>query len=151
MPIIIQANLQRSPLAQNLLDQIAREHDADLLIVSEQHHDLQGQGWHSDLLHTAAIWIRNALKHPVESTGSEAEFVWVKTGNTTYISVYLTPSDKIADLEHHDSRGTAVVEMAARLDLMIPNQGNVPTLRRTGKRGTVIDLPCHLRNHAESQ
>ena len=38
------------------------------------------------------------------------------------------------------SRGMAVVEMAYRLDLTILNEGGVATFRRSGCRGTIIDI-----------
>ncbi|XP_014211318.1 uncharacterized protein LOC106641412 [Copidosoma floridanum] len=39
-----------------------------------------------------------------------------------------------------DSRGRAVLEMAARLDLIVMNSGSLATFRRTGNRGTIIDF-----------
>ena len=56
---ILQANLNRSKVANDLLHQIAREKDADLLLISEQYVYGQTSPWYSDDLGTAAIWIPN--------------------------------------------------------------------------------------------
>ena len=42
--------------------------------------------------------------------------------------------------ENTDSRGTAVVEMAARVGLLVLNRGTVTIFRRPGYRQTIIDI-----------
>ena len=42
--------------------------------------------------------------------------------------------------EDTDTTGTAVIEMAARLGLIVLNRGNVTTFRRPGYRQTIVDV-----------
>ena len=42
--------------------------------------------------------------------------------------------------ENTDTRGKAIVEMAARVGLIVPNRGTVTTFRRPGYRQTIIDI-----------
>ena len=170
---VLQGNLGRSSLAQDLLMQTAFEGMVDLTIVSEQYLDMNNRGWYADITGTAALWVRNPKAFPVSSFGRGDGFVWVKSGEDTVISVYLSPNDRVAmfrkklgeledfarNLEGHVvmagdfnakalewgmswscSRGTAVVEMAYRLDLSILNDGVPTTFRRSGCRGTIIDI-----------
>ena len=39
-----------------------------------------------------------------------------------------------------DSRGKRILEFAARIGLMVMNEGNTPTFRRTGQQGTIPDI-----------
>ena len=55
--------------------------------------------WYTDTLGTAAIWIPNPAKVPVEAHGNGSGFVWVRSRGVTSVSCYLTPSDNIADFQ----------------------------------------------------
>ncbi|XP_033222625.1 uncharacterized protein LOC117176482 [Belonocnema kinseyi] len=173
MAVIIQGNLGRSSLAADLLTQIAAEHKADLLIISEQYCGMGGGSWFDDNTGTAAIWVKNSSMFPVAETSKGDGYVWVRSGFITYISVYLSPNggidefcrkldgleDAIQELDGEVivagdfnakaldwgmswtcNRGHRVVEMLSRLDLTILNSGTVPTFRRCGCRGTIIDI-----------
>lgn len=173
MAVIIQGNMGRSKLASDLLTRLAAEHKADLLLISEQYCGMGGPYWFSDNNETAAIWIKTASMFPIVDLGKGDGYVWVRSGNTTYVSVYLSPNEGIAEfyrkLEGLEdcirdmdgefiiagdfnakalewgmgwtcNRGSGVIEMAARLGLTILNTGTVPTFRRSGCRGTIIDI-----------
>lgn len=94
---VMQANLNRSKTANELLYQLVYEKKSDLLIISEQYQDRQLPIWYSDDLGTAAIWIPDPGKVPVKEHGRGRGFAWVKCGSVTYFSVYLTPNDPILE------------------------------------------------------
>ena len=96
MAVVIHRNLRRSTLAQDLLTRITYEHVADLTIISEQYHNLVGRGWYSDNTNIAAIWVNYPCKVPVTETGKGDGFVWVRSNNTTFVSVYWSPNEGIA-------------------------------------------------------
>lgn len=167
---VLQGNLHRSIVAQSLLQQLQREKAADIIIVSEQHHDQDGT-WLADDLGTAAIW--SATPGQIEGHGAGEGFVWLKRGGVTFISCYFTPNEsvsafeaKLGDLEdtiratdgnmivagdfngkalewgmsYADRRGRLIMEMVARTGLEILNQGSTPTFRRAGQAGTIPDI-----------
>lgn len=93
---ILQCNLNRSRLAQDLVPQLAFESRTDLLIVSEQYRNMEGQAWYADQTGTAAIWVRDRMKIPVHDNGKGEGFVWIRSERVTYVSVYLSPNGGIA-------------------------------------------------------
>lgn len=95
MAVIIQGNMGRSKLAFDLLTQLALEHKADLLIISEQYCGMGGRNWYPDTTGTAAIWVKNPSMFPVTEMGKGDGYVWVRSENTTYVSVYLSPNEGI--------------------------------------------------------
>ena len=170
---VLQGNLHRSKTADDLLTQIVFEKKVDLLIISEQYKERRNATWFTDTLGTAAIWIPNPKKVPVEQHGTGSGFVWVRSRGITYISCYLTPSDRIADFHEKldlledtireqkeriivagdlnaralewgspwtDSRGKRILELAARVGLIVMNEGNTPTFRRLAQKGTIPDV-----------
>ncbi|XP_033228825.1 uncharacterized protein LOC117180435 [Belonocnema kinseyi] len=96
---IVQANLNRSRNAHELLTQLTYDEKADLLILSEQYQDRTSTTWFSDKLGTAAIWVTNINKVPAESHGAGEGYVWVKSGKITFVSCYLTPNEPIKDFQ----------------------------------------------------
>ena len=66
---VVQGNMHRSQVASNLLRQIQAEHEADLLLMSEQYNNPNTQTWIQDKTGTAAIWIANPVAVPVEKKG----------------------------------------------------------------------------------
>lgn len=108
---VLQVNLHRSRVADDLLAQIVQEKDIDVLMISEQYKN--GNNWYTDKTNTAAIWVANKKKIHVEKHGADKGFVWVKCSRFTIISCYLTPNqtaqeyreiierleDKIADID----------------------------------------------------
>lgn len=96
MTHILQGNMNRSKIADCLLQQLAIERGAELLILSEQYRNRDSLSWYPDLLGTAAIWIPNGGVY-VESHGAGRGFVWIKCKEVTYFSCYFTPNEAIAD------------------------------------------------------
>lgn len=96
---ILQGNLHRSKTADDLLNQIILELQADLIIVSEQYRNKEDPGWYADSGGTSAIWIPNISKTPVDTFGAGASFVWVLSTQVTYVSCYFTPSDSIQEFQ----------------------------------------------------
>ncbi|XP_046661608.1 uncharacterized protein LOC124354883 [Homalodisca vitripennis] len=170
---ILQANLQRSWGADNLLNQLARELGVDALLVSEQYRDRDPGIWIPDSLGTAAFWARNSQEVMVRSHGRGRGFVWIRCRDVTFFSCYLTPNeaiqdfrDKIDRLEESvlgttghvvvggdfnaravewgmpstNSRGKYILDFIARAGLVVLNQGDTPTFRRPGQRGTIPDV-----------
>ena len=88
---ILQGKLHRSRTADALLEQLKLDVGANLLIISEQHHDREEPGWYADLLGTAAIWIPDSTVPLPSSHGAGSGFVWVRCEDITYVSCYLTP------------------------------------------------------------
>lgn len=181
MAVILQGNLQRCRLAQDLLTQWVFEKKADLMIISEQYSNPAGRDWFADNTGTAAIWVKNRRKFQIEECGKGDGFVWIQSEGATYFSCYLSPNEGIGvfrqKLEHleekirstdgevvvagdfnakssewgmtrSDTRGTELAEMVARLDMTILNTGTTTTLRRSGQRGSIIDLTMATPNIA---
>ena len=167
----LQANMNRSKIADGLLDQLVIEHDIAAVIISEQYR--QRDGWYTDTLGTAEIWIRDRNALMVEQHGNGDGFVWIRTRQLTIVSCYLTPNNPILEFQrkldgmedflwscpgkvlvagdfnaraaewgmpHTKSRGRKIVDMTARLNLIIHNSGRVPTFRRQGHTGTILDI-----------
>lgn len=165
--------MNRSKTAHNLLDQICSELAVDMVLISEQYRSGEGPGWFSDTLGTAAIRIINPRRLLVAEHGSGCGYVWVRCDDVYYVSVYLSPSDRIGDFQTKldgledaardmrgnliiagdfnakaiewgenapDSRGRQVMEMVARLGLVVLNTGSLSTFRRPGYRETIIDV-----------
>lgn len=99
MITILQAHLNRSKTANDLLTQIIYEKQADLLILSEQYQDRHSETWFKNTLGMAAIWVTNPTTVPVVVHGSEKAYVWVRSGCTTFVSCYLTPNEPIEDFQ----------------------------------------------------
>lgn len=179
---VLQGNLHRSRVADDLLTQIVREKGVDILIISEQYKNKNESKWFTDVTNTAAIWIANPGKIHVERHGNGNGFVWVKCSNFTVMSCYLTPNqtaqeyremieqieDTVANLEgkkivcgdfnakaaewgmtQTDSRGSQILEMAARQNLLILNTGNTSTFRRPGYSETIPDISLASEDIAE--
>src|SRR6187551_863224 len=93
---ILQANLHRSFLADNLLDQLARDRKADVILISEQYRNRVLPSWYSDPLSTAALWFLDNKKFRIQSHGSGPGFVWANVDDFgIFVSVYLTPNEEI--------------------------------------------------------
>lgn len=92
---VLQANLNRSRLADDLLEQLVTELKVDLVIISEQYKNKNTARWYSDTLGTAAIWIPKLNSIVVENGGSDAGFVHLKCNMVTIFSCYFTPNESI--------------------------------------------------------
>lgn len=91
---VLQGNMHRSRVADDLLSQLSQEKEADVLLLSEQYKNKE-TNWYSDQTGTSAIWIANPRKIQVVSSGSGLGHVWVKTHKCTLISCYLTPNQTV--------------------------------------------------------
>lgn len=105
MTRILQGNLNRSSLAQDLLHHRTFEDKIGVCIISEQYKNPLDTSWHTDKTSTAAIWITNRQVVPTDS-GRGDGYVWIKTAKTYNMSVYLSPNEgisafrqKLADIE----------------------------------------------------
>lgn len=171
---ILQTNMNRSRLANDLLLRTIGEMGVDMLLISEQYRDKEEPAWFPDTLGTAAIWIPSkSIAGKVAGHGRGNGFVWVSIGGITFVSCYFTPNetiqefiqkldeleDKVRDIGGEmvvagdfnakaiewgmtdpDTRGRLVMEMVARLNLIVMNTGNTPTFRRPGYRQTIPDV-----------
>ena len=141
---IVQGNMHRRKVANNLLRQIQAEHEVELLLMSEQYEDPDTQTWFPDEIRTAAIWIANHAAVAVKKIGLGDGYVCIRSWGVRYFSCYVIINksssafrtrlgaleDEIWDCTGYvvlggdfnanmDAKGKAVVEMAARLALIV--------------------------------
>uniref|UniRef100_A0A6M2DQW1 Putative 115 kDa protein in type-1 retrotransposable element n=1 Tax=Xenopsylla cheopis TaxID=163159 RepID=A0A6M2DQW1_XENCH len=126
---ILQGNLNRCSLAQNLLRQRVYEDRIDVCIISEQYQYLYDRSWHSDTSNTAAIWIVNK-QVMVSDRGYGDGYAWIKIRGTYIMSVYLSPNDsisefrqKLADIENTIRGFTDEVIVAGDFNAKSPEWG----------------------------
>lgn len=96
---LLQANLNRSNVANSLLAQLVRERNVDVVMVSEQYQNSQRPTWYSDILGTAAIWISNSARIRTENHGVGRGYVWIKHAGIHFVSCYFTPNEPIRQFE----------------------------------------------------
>ncbi|XP_035724078.1 uncharacterized protein LOC118442501 [Vespa mandarinia] len=96
---VLQGNFNRNRTAHHLLTQLCSEKKADIVLISEQYPDRAGVGWYAVELGTAAIWIPDPRLIHVPDQESGRGYVWERHNFTTYVSVYLTPNDRIDDFQ----------------------------------------------------
>lgn len=170
---ILQANMHRSKTADALLPQLITEHDADVVVISEQYGTKSSGIWLEDATQTAAIWLPGGSKFIATGSGAGTGFVWAYSLHFTLMSCYLTPSDNIEEFQSKlnsiedkileiggsfliagdfnskavewgmpltNSRGRRVLDMSARLGLILVNTGTATTFRRAGCQGTIPDI-----------
>ena len=82
-----------------MLEQVAREKNADFVLISEQHHNKDLRSWFSDETGTCAVWVRNTAHFQVLGSGRGNGYAWVRCAGTTIFSVYLTPNESISEFE----------------------------------------------------
>ncbi|XP_074099932.1 uncharacterized protein LOC141528009 [Cotesia typhae] len=95
MTRLLQGNLNRCALAQNLLRQRIFEGKIDIYLICEQHLNIQNKAWIADKSRTATVWIANTKNITADNSGNGSGFVWIKTPTTYFISVYLSPNEGI--------------------------------------------------------
>ncbi|XP_014216673.1 uncharacterized protein LOC106645339 [Copidosoma floridanum] len=147
------AGSARTVLEHDLLDQFSRARGVDLLFINEPSRTLPGRGWYCDRTRGAAILIRSE-KFSVSDTGSGDGFLWIRERLAELedtVQVCRESGDVVLAGDFNSKaivwgesrtnpRGRAVLEMAARLDLIVMNSGGSETFKRPGNRGTIIDL-----------
>ncbi|XP_074105528.1 uncharacterized protein LOC141531536 [Cotesia typhae] len=95
MTRILQGNLNRCDLAQNLLRQRVFQDKIDICLICEQYSNIEGKTWFPDKSGTAVIWRANTKKVTIDN-GSGAGFVWIETLTVNSMSVYLSPNEEIS-------------------------------------------------------
>ncbi|XP_026476037.1 uncharacterized protein LOC113381301 [Ctenocephalides felis] len=135
MTRILQGNLNRCSLAQNLLYQRVAEDKIDVCIISEQYQSALVKSWYVDKTSTAAIWnqrVRQKLTS-IENTicGFNGEDLIAGDFNAKSVEW---------GADFSDTRGNEVADMAARLDLTVLNTGVTSTFRRPGYRESILDI-----------
>ena len=93
--LVLQGNMHRSKTADDLLEQIVLEKEADIVLISEQYCKQKDGTWITDPSNTAAIWVPKNKNLSIKEKGSGHGFVWIKVRNIIFVSCYLTPSDSI--------------------------------------------------------
>lgn len=167
---VLQGNMNGSSIAHDLLTQYAAEWGVGVLLLSEQYRNRDGPSWISNDAGTAAIWVPS---HAIAERGVGTDYVWVRVGDVTFVSVYLSPNvtasvyaSKIDELEDFlrdvngpivmggdfnaravewgmpttNRRGRLVMDMSARLEMLVLNDGTTPTYRRPGFGYSIPDI-----------
>ncbi|CAH2108367.1 unnamed protein product [Euphydryas editha] len=95
MTRVLQGNLNRSVLAQNLLRQHFFEDNTDACIICNQHSNLRDKTWFTDETNRAVNWIVNPNKVTIINSECGARFIWIKTSMIYFMGVYLSPNEGI--------------------------------------------------------
>lgn len=96
MTVILQGNLSRCKLAQDLMSRLADEKRAEIHIICEKYEPRKGKNWYHDKRGTAAIRLINSNNFSVQKHGEGDGFIWVTTGKKIFVSCYLSPNKGIA-------------------------------------------------------
>ncbi|XP_031781364.1 uncharacterized protein LOC116416576 [Nasonia vitripennis] len=170
MARILQGNLHRSRLAHDLLTQHVWEQKVDVLLISEQYKNLDPPFWVSNGEKTAAIWVPGrGLANTGTGEDYVRGRMGRITFFSVYLSPNLTTADftrKLGVLEDAirevpgkiviggdfnaratewgmpttNPRGRAILEMAARLNLIVANEDHTTTYCRTGFGKSIPDV-----------
>ena len=73
---VLQGNMNQARGVGDLLEQIAREEDADILLLSEQSHNMNHEPWYSDDTDYCAIWLRGRAQTSLTKHGKGNCHVW---------------------------------------------------------------------------
>lgn len=113
---ILQGNMHRSKVANDLLLPLAYEKSADILLLSEQYKDLDSPSWYGDLSGTAAVWVLNTGNIRIRDHGRGDGFVWVHFDDKFFFSVYLTPSELIQQFRNRvDNLEDAILRVTGKV------------------------------------
>lgn len=167
----LQANINHSGAAQDLLLREAAQMDIDVLIVSEQHRNGKSNTWIPDISSRAAVYTISR-RVDMQDTGKGNGFAMARVSGIRVYACYYSPNATIVDFlrelseledsitrEHGevlvagdfnaksadwgssttDVRGRALADMAARLNLLVLNQGTRPTFQRSNSE-SIIDI-----------
>lgn len=89
---VLQVNLNRCQVAQELLLQTVREKDIDVVLVSEQYRNLK-RGWFSDATSSAAIFVPTGNDGANKVSGPCGEgWTWIEVGRCRFYSCYFSPN-----------------------------------------------------------
>ena len=103
-------HMNRTRLAFHLLKTIAREEDADILLLSEQQTNRDDPFWYSNDTKVCATWLRGSARNSLKHHGKGNCHVWATCDETTYISFYLSPNDAVQVFEAKLARIEATVQ-----------------------------------------
>ncbi|XP_029053824.2 uncharacterized protein LOC114881259 [Osmia bicornis bicornis] len=167
---VLQGNLNRSRVVDDLLTQFVHERRASVAIVSVPYRTRAN--WHVDSSGSAAIWVIDPLVR-IANRGAGCCYAWVTTEQATFVSCYLSPNDNSQrfrdklealeddlrdipgalvvagdfnaraiewDMPQPNTRGKLVLEMAVRLGLVVLNVGATPTYRQPGFGYSIPDI-----------
>lgn len=111
MPAIIQANLNRSRAAQDLLLQVVAERGIGAALLSEPHSlPPSYPTWAGSTDGLAALyWLPNYCHGVCRPVAKGTGFVGVRLGEETYFSIYFSPNRPIVAFERFLSRLEAAV------------------------------------------
>ena len=73
---VLQGNMNQASGAGDLLEQIAREEDADILLLSEQSHNMNHEHWYSEDTDYYAIRLRGRAQTSLTQYGKGNCHVW---------------------------------------------------------------------------
>lgn len=141
---VLQINLNHCRAAQDLVMQIVRERNIDLLAISEQYEDrAEGSGWFADKTGRAAVVICSELTR-VENVGDTGlGFRMVTVRGIRFYSCYISPNvDQqtfeafLRDLEISVRRGTGGALIAGDFNSKSRSWG----CRVTDVRGALLDM-----------
>lgn len=94
---VLQVNINRCQVAQELLCQTAREKDIDIVLVSEQYRNLE-RGWFSDATSSAAIFVPTGNVSATKISGPRGEgWTWIEVRGCRFYSCYFSPNIPITE------------------------------------------------------
>ena len=136
---VLQLNLNRCKVAQDLLSQSVGELNIDVAIIGEQNADLDSATWVSDCSGKAAIWACGSF--PIQGNVRQGDGFARAVINNTYIySYYVSPNIPIEDFEESlarllaDARGRSPIIIGGDFNAWAVEWGN----RITNRRGRVL-------------
>lgn len=91
----LQINLGRGKQAQDLLMQVAREKDIDILLICEQYKKPSSAIWYQDKTSRAAIVGCSDKVRFSNFYETDKGYVWVETGKVRIYSCYFSPNDAL--------------------------------------------------------
>jgi hypothetical protein len=144
---ILQTNLNRCRLAQDLLEQTAREKRVDVLVVSEPNKSCLPK-WYADVRSDSAIHLRNS--RTATSTSRGEGWVRVKVALYTIYSCYFSPNR--SDDEYAKFLSDLETDIRAqRGNIIVAGDFNAKSTAwgcpKTSKRGAMLEetmATCHL-------
>lgn len=150
---ILQVNLNRCGVAQQLLEQAAVEKDVDIVIVSEPYRCKVGPSWFHDQENKASIWVSRRLSESglsIRLLHRAKGFVVIGVGDATYTSVYFSPNSGFEDFLDRINELDTVHSSLAQENIIIAGDFNASSpvwgsLRQDRRGSAVLDLCAKLR------
>jgi len=97
---LIQANVNHSPSAQDLLHQVMAERGVDIAVVAEPYRVPPNHtGWAADITKLAITWRHSDSSLPYTFVEAGEGYVAVRWGNWLVVGVYITPRLNIREYE----------------------------------------------------